>query len=154
MSRTSAPAQRIVVAVGLPGSGKSTYFRRRRLNPLSSDALRRTLADNEDDQTIHTHVFATLQYLLRRRIRIGRPVTYVDATHLSPAERRPYLDIGARYGCQVEAVFFDVPVEVCKQRNRRRRRMVPDAVIDAMAARLAPPTLEEGFAAVQVVRGC
>lgn len=138
---------------GLPGAGKSAYVARHGLPVLSSDAIRRLLADNEDDQTIHRQVFATLRYLLLRRIRLGRPLTCIDATNLTPGERRPYLAIGSRHGCDVEAIFFDVSLEVCRQRNRWRRRRVPEAVIQAMARKLVPPSSEEGFSRVQVVRG-
>ena len=88
---------------------------------------------------------------LRQRLDIGRPVTYIDATNLTPQERAPYLGIGKSYGCEVEAVFFDVPLAVCRDRNARRRRVVPDDALTKMALKLAPPSLEEGFARVTVV---
>lgn len=52
------------------------------------------------------------------------------------------------YDCDVEAVFFDISLETCKTRNAMRQRMVPDWVIEAMAARVQPPTVEEGFTTV------
>ena len=149
---TSSRRQRIVVLVGLPGSGKSTYLEQRGVTALSSDAIRQLLADDVTDQTIHGRVFSTLRYLVRQRLAIGRPVTYVDATHLTPAERRPYVKIAQKHGCQIEALFFDVPLEVCLDRNRTRPRVVPEDAMRAMAAKLVPPSVDEGFGRVRVVR--
>lgn len=143
---------RIIVVIGLPGSGKSTYLEQRRLPTLSSDAIRKLLADDETDQTIHARVFSTLRHLLYQRLAIRRPVTYVDATHLTPQERRPYIQMARLFNCTVEALYFDVPLEVCKQRNRRRWRVVPEEALERMAAKLVPPSLEEGFEAITVVR--
>ncbi len=139
--------------VGLPGSGKSTYLERLGVRALSSDAVRGLLADDETEQTIHREVFATIRYLLRRRIVLGRPVTYLDATHLTPRERRPYIKLGEMLGCDVEAIFFDVPLEVCRRRNSLRSRIVPDDALAGMAEKLVRPGLEEGFSRITVI-GC
>ncbi|HLH15638.1 MAG TPA: ATP-binding protein [Bryobacteraceae bacterium] len=137
-----------MVLVGLPGSGKSTWIERIGAVGLSSDAIRRWLADDETDQSIHDRVFQTLRYLLRQRLAIGRPVSYIDATNLIPEERAPYIAIGREFGCEVEAIFFDIPLEVCRRRNAARRRVVPEEAMAKMAEKLRPPTLEEGFTRV------
>ena len=143
--------QRILVLIGLPGCGKSTWAADQRLNALSSDELRRLLRDDAADQTIHRVVFATLRRLLRTRIELGCAINCVDATNLTARERRAYIKIGEYYGCDVEAVYFDVPVEICQERNRTRTRVVPAEALAMLAARLEPPRLAEGFSRITVV---
>lgn len=143
---------RIVLTVGLPGSGKSTYLHSLGVNPISSDAIRLLLADDATIQTIHGPVFATMRYLLRRRLALQLPVTYLDATHLTPAERAPYMTIARAFGCEMEALFFDVPLEVCQERNRRRDRFVPPEAIEQMQAKLVPPSIAEGFTRITVLK--
>jgi predicted kinase len=142
---------RIVVLVGLPGSGKSTYVAELGAAALSSDAIRKLLVDDETVQTIHDQVFQTLRYLLRHRLALRRPVTYIDATNLTPQERRPYIGIGKAFGCMLEAVYFDVPLAVCRERNRARQRVVPEEALASMAAKLVPPSEAEGFDLVKTI---
>jgi len=140
------------VLVGLPGSGKSTYVERSGGTALSSDELRRLLSDDATNQNIHHRVFSVLRNLLKHRLELRRPVTYIDATNLTRSERRPYIKLADVYDCDVEAVFFDVSVGECQKRNRKRRRIVPAEVIAKMAKRLVTPSMEEGFSRVTVVQ--
>ena len=148
---SSGGRQRVVVLVGLPGSGKSTWLAQQGAVGISSDELRRLLKDDATDQTIHRIVFRLVRQLLRIRIALGLKATYIDATNLTPRERRPYIKIAQTYGCDVEAVFFDVPAAVCRERNLARSRIVPEEAMEKLAARLAPPDVREGFSWVTVV---
>jgi predicted kinase len=142
----------VVLTIGLPGSGKTSWFRRRAITPLSSDLLRMMLFDDIAEQRYQDLVFSTLRYLLRARLIAHMPWNYVDATNLSPRERRGWIKMAQEFGYEVHAVFFDVPVEVCTERNTRRGRMVPEDVMQRMAGKLRPPTFDEGFSKITLVR--
>jgi len=147
-----APKGYVVLAIGLPGSGKTTWFRRRGVTPLSSDLLRNILFDDVEEQRYQGLVFSTLRSLLRARLIARMPWNYVDATNLSIHERRQWIKMAKSFGYEVQAVFFDVPLEVCLERNRSRDRMVSEEVMRKMAEKLKPPVFEEGFAKITVVR--
>jgi predicted kinase len=72
----------------------------------------------------------------------------VDATNIIRRDRRPFIQIARETGAQIEALWFDTPIEVCLARNAGRERTVPAHVIHLMAARLIPPSQTEGFDAV------
>jgi predicted kinase len=147
-----APKGVVVLAIGLPGSGKSSWFKRHSITPLSSDMLRALLFDDPIEQRFQDLIFSNLRSMLKARLIARRPMNYVDATNLTPNERHSWVKLAKDFGYEVHAVFFDVPVEVCLERNRRRQRVVPEDVMRRMAAKLRPPTFEEGFAKITVVR--
>ena len=147
-----APKGYVVLAIGMPGSGKTTWFRRRGVTPLSSDLLRNILFDDVEEQRYQGLVFSTLRSLLRARLIAKMPWNYVDATNLSVHERRQWIKMAKSFGYEVQAVFFDVPLEVCLERNRSRDRSVSEEVMRRMAEKLKAPMFEEGFAKITVVR--
>ena len=147
-----APKGFVVLAIGLPGSGKTTWFRRRGVTPLSSDLLRNILFDDVEEQRYQGLVFSTLRSLLRARLIARMPWNYVDATNLSIHERRQWIKMAKSFGYEVQAVFFDVPLEVCLERNSKRDRSVSEDVMRKMAEKLKPPVFEEGFEKITVVR--
>jgi predicted kinase len=142
----------VILAIGLPGSGKSSWFKRHNITPLSSDMLRAILFDDAGEQRFQDLVFSNLRSMLKARLIARRPLSYVDATNLTPHERHGWIKLAKDFGYEPQAVFFDVPVEVCLDRNARRQRNVPEDVMRRKAEQLKPPTFEEGFAKITVVR--
>ena len=153
-----APAQAhaskgiVVLAIGLPGSGKSSWFKRHKITALSSDLLRSLLFDDANEQRFQDLVFSNLRSMLKARLIARRPLSYVDATNLTPQERHGWIKLAKDYQYDVQAVYFDVPLDVCLERNQKRSRVVGEDVVRRLSAKLKPPTFEEGFTKITVVR--
>ena len=142
----------VVLAIGLPGSGKSSWFKRNNISPLSSDMIRAMLFDDPNEQRFQDLVFSNLRSMLRARLIARRPMNYLDATNLTPHDRGSWIKLAKDSGYEVQALYFDVPLEVCLERNQKRQRVVQEEAMRRMSAKLKPPTFEEGFSKITVVR--
>ena len=131
--------------VGLQGSGKSTWVARH----LAGTHV----VVSKDHWPRARHREARQRRVVAGLLAEGASVV-VDNTSPSPAERAGLLELAAAAGVPARAVFLDVPLAVCRQRNDARtgRARVPDVGLFSTAARLVPPTLAEGFASVERVR--
>jgi protein phosphatase len=125
------PDGALIVLIGPSGAGKSTYAAKhfRPTEVVSSDECRRLVADDENDQAATPAAFRVLHAIVRERIHDHR-TTVVDATNVKPRSRKPLIAVARRYGARAVAIVFDVPLEVCLERNRSRpSRSLPDSVV-------------------------
>ena len=141
-----------MVLVGAPGSGKSTWARDQfpAHQVVSTDHLRSLVGEGEGDQRAGGDAFAVLSDVLERRLRRGL-LTVVDSTALDPVFRADMLALAGRHGIPCVAVVFDVALTVAMERNRRRDKRVPDAVVRSMAKQFVAARIvigEEGFTSV------
>lgn len=134
----------LYVAIGIPGSGKS-QAKIKNTKVVQSDSIRKSLDDGITSDKSSSVVFSIAHGMIDFYLEMGYDV-YFDATNVKIGDRHKLI-YKFKNKCRVVGLVFDTPVETCKLRNSRRRRKVPEYVIDRMYSQLKsnPPSLEEGF---------
>lgn len=136
---------------GVPGSGKSTWLKNHWPQcgcVVSRDTIRfQMLNDDESYFAKEESVWHAFTEAITLSLRDYDDV-YADATHLGPGSRKKLLKaINAKgyKNLNVNVIYFNVPVEVCIERNKQRegRALVPEDVIRSMANSFTPPTFKE-----------
>jgi predicted kinase len=135
----------LVILVGLPGAGKTSFFRDRFEAThvhISKDRLR----NRRDKQ-------ARQLALIDEALAAGRSVV-VDNVNAAVADRAALLEAGRRHGARMSCYLLATDVGECLRRNRERvgRERVPNVAIAAAAKRYQPPTRSEGFDRLMEVR--
>jgi F420-dependent oxidoreductase-like protein len=142
----------LVVLVGPPASGKTTWAARR-FGPgvvVSSDDLRGLVGAGPHDQRAGKDAFDVLDLVVERRLRRGL-TTVIDSLGTDAKRRRRWRQAAAAAGAPCVAVVFDVDAATCRARNRGRERPVPSAVMTSMLAGwpgVRDALAAEGYAAV------
>lgn len=154
----------IVVFLGLPGSGKTTFARQLAAHinavTLSSDAIRLSMyktreaaqVAREENRTLSNQlIFGALNYGTRQIIRAGGSVLF-DAVVSHRHERQEKYDIANEFGAQAVLVRISVPREVAIARMQQRiptedqRQFTLEKAIgvyDHFASDLEEPTSDE-----------
>ncbi len=150
------PAGALVVLIGVPGSGKSTFAATwfDAASIVSSDALRGVVGTSPGDQRASGDAFALLDQILAARLRRGL-TTVIDSTGLEPERRAAYRAVARATARPCVVVYVEADAALCRKRNKARAadRRVPDAVLATMVAKLEallPGLAHEGFDAVHV----
>lgn len=144
---------KLILVIGAPGSGKSTFAQKliesdNSLYYLSSDALRAELGTSEEDQSVTPLVFTTLKHRLNRALS-NRTSTIIDATNINRRDRKDYIVAAKAAGAKVIGFVFECDKKTLMDRNQKRGagggRNVPEFVIDKMLAKYERPSKIEGF---------
>jgi predicted kinase len=114
----------LVILVGLPGAGKSSFARalkaRLPVAVLDSDALRTALFPQpQHKEAENKRLFPAIHVLVERLLKGGVSVV-MDATNLKEANRRPLYRMAAANGTRLVLVRVWAPVRVVRERLRGR----------------------------------
>jgi predicted kinase len=125
---------RLILLVGVPGSGKSTIGAQANLPVVSTDAIRVELGHGDFDARRNEEVFKVAYKRITDTLNEGSDVIF-DATNLTESSRRSAIAIAKRLGATPEAWVIETDLAILRARNRSRSRVVPEEVIDRMYQR-------------------
>jgi predicted kinase len=145
---------KLILLVGIPGSGKTTYATKYIAEHpgtlhLSSDNIRKELYGDETIQDDHSLVFYKMQTRAINALNFGTDVIY-DATDITRKDRAHIISQCPKF-TKIEAHVVWAPIETCIERDAARHRTVGKEVIDKMLKRFQPPYYDEGIAEIKVI---
>lgn len=146
-----------IMLVGIPAVGKDTWAReyvKKHPNTVihSSDDIREELYGDASCQESPTKVFELMHSRTIRDLRAGKDVIY-NATNLKYKDRKSILSQLKKIdNLTCYCKIFVAPIEVCKERNAKRERVVPDFVYDRMLKSFQVPFYGEGFDDIGIVK--
>lgn len=127
-----------IILIGLPGAGKSTFYREKfgaSHVHISKDHWPNASGRDERQKKA-----------VAEALEAGKSAV-IDNTNPSVAERARIIEVGREHKARVIGYFFDISTRAAVARNATRsgRDKVPNVAIFTTAKRLQRPTLKEGF---------
>ncbi|HYT36036.1 MAG TPA: AAA family ATPase [Ktedonobacteraceae bacterium] len=149
------PRRTLLILCGPTGSGKSTFAAQRfsATTIVSSDHCRAMICDDENNQKVNRDAFELFHLIIQKRLSLGR-FTVADSTALQPDARRKLRDLSRRFGYFGCLLIFNIPPEICLERNKSRHRLVEEQVIPyhtGLLQRAILDTPHEGWEQIHIL---
>jgi predicted kinase len=121
--------KKLIVLSGIPGSGKSTYAQEYVLNHprsaiVASDAIRMELFGRVDDFSKEDIVWSTFENLIFEKAKTCDSVI-ADSSATANERRLRWAKMFRGTFDIIELVYFDIPFELCLERNEKRHLTIP-----------------------------
>jgi predicted kinase len=154
----------LLLLIGLPGSGKSTWAAQWVAHypdsrVISTDEIRSRLYGDPAIQgnwrQIWREVERQMQQVVAEIFQGRLQVAIYDATHTVRRQRREAIGLARQVGfTDITGVWLDTPLALCLERNQQRDRQVPEAVILHMHRCLqdAPPAIDDGCDQITIIQ--
>lgn len=129
------PSGELVIPVGPPGAGKTSWTSARfpASQIMSLDVYRGMCTDDVGDQSATPVALSLRDIVLEERLRRGL-ATVADATNVRRQYRLPLIQAAAFHCRPTVAVLFHTALAECLRRQGLRDRQVPEEVIRRMFA--------------------
>lgn len=126
---------RLILTIGLPGSGKSYWAAQQDAVVVNRDEIRFQLTGDERNHNHEMEVTDIGYMRVREGLRAGKTVIVSD-TNLKAKYRRNWRTIAQQENAVYEEKsFLDVPVELCIERDAQRTSPVGEEIIRRMNER-------------------
>jgi predicted kinase len=146
--------KKVVLAVGIPGSGKTTLLKpwaaERGLVYVCPDDIREELTGAAINHSQDREAWDLARARVTAAFESGKDVV-VDATFTNQRSRREFVRFARAAGAaKIFTLVFNISLDVAKERNQGRARVVSDEQLEMRHAHLTqnPPALADGFDAV------
>ena len=149
------PHRTLLVLCGPAGCGKSTFAAQRFIptSIVSSDHCRAMICDDENNQRVNRDTFELFHFIIQKRLFLGR-FTVADSTALQPDARNKLRALSRRFGYLGCLLIFNIPPEICLERNKNRHRLVDEQIIPYHASLLQRTLLDaplEGWEQIHIL---
>lgn len=133
--------KKLILTVGLPQSGKTTWAQAQCYCPIvSPDSIRLAMHGQRFQFLAEPFVWATALVMVRALFLAGHDTVIVDATHTTK-KRRDFWKSDNDWEVWFQPI--GTPKEVCLQRAERNKDTEIIPIIEKMAARFEPLDSEE-----------
>ena len=147
----------IHMMIGIQGAGKTTFAKElaKEINAeiVSTDGVRMA-NPGISEELVWPYVYKKVAECVKNNIEV-----IFDATSITPKVRKRFIENVELHDvkCVIGAYYFDVDKNICAKRVEKRNMdnsqiNIPIEVIYSHSDRLIPPTLEEGFKFIKIIR--
>lgn len=142
----------VILMSGLPLSGKDSWIEKNGMGMpvVSLDRIREEMGilPTKGSGRVAQAALEQARGFLRKK----EPFIW-NATNITEETRQKLIQLFAGYGARVHLIYLEVPYQELLERNRKRKRYIPEAVLEDMIRKLEIPVPWEAYEVKWVMPG-